>query len=69
MLEKRPSVMTVATLRFFLIGPFPRALVLNNIVKVFGLVDFFKILNLGAFHFKYSAINYYIVPLLMFIHT
>jgi hypothetical protein len=33
------------------------------------LVDFFEILNLGAFHFKYSAINYYIVPLLMFIHT
>lgn len=52
MLEKRPSVMTVATLRFFLIGPFPRALVFNDIVKVFGLVDFFKILNLGAFHLQ-----------------
>lgn len=69
MLEKRPAVMSVATLRFFLVSPFPRALVLNDIVKIFGLVDFFKILNLGAFHFKYSAINYYIVPLLMFIHT
>ena len=69
MLEKRPSVMTVATLRFFLVSPFARALVLNDIVKVFGLVDFFKILNLGAFHFKYSAINYYIVPLLMFTYT
>ena len=69
MLEKRPSVMTVATLRFFLIGPFPRAFVLNDIVKIFGLIDFFKILNLGAFHFKYSAINYYIVPLLMFTYT
>ncbi len=69
MLEKRPSVMTVATLPFFLIGSFPCALVLHNIIKVFGLVDFFKILNLGAFHFKYSAINYYIVPLLMFTYT
>jgi len=69
MLEKRPSVMTVATLCFFLVSPFPRALVFNDIVKIFGLVDFFEVLNLGAFHFKYSAINYYIVPLLMFIHT
>ena len=57
MLEKRPSVMTVATLRFFLIGPFPRALVLNDIVKVFGLVDFFKILNLGAFHYLENSVT------------
>ena len=69
MLEKRPSVMTVATLRFFLVSPFACALVLHDIVKVFGLIDFFKILNLGAFHFKYSAINYYTVPLLMFTYT
>ena len=69
MLEKRPSVMTVATLRFFLVSSFACALVLHDIIKVFGLIDFFKILNLGAFHFKYSAINYYIVPLFMFIDT
>lgn len=69
MLEKRPSVMTVATLRFFLVSSFACAFVFHDIVKVFRLVDFFKILNLGAFHFKYSPINYYIVPLLMFIHT
>ena len=55
MLEKRPSVMTVTTLRFFLVGPFASALVLYDIIKVFGLLYFFKILNLGAFHWACSS--------------
>lgn len=50
MLEKRPSVVTVATLRFFLIRPLPCALVFDKVVKIRRLDDFFKILNLGTLH-------------------
>ncbi len=61
--------MPVASIGLFLVGPLADALVLNYVFEVLGLLYFFKILNLGAFHFKYSAINYYIVPLLMFTYT
>jgi len=48
--KKRPSVMAVATFSFFLIGTFAFALVFHQVVQVFGLIYFLKILNLGTPH-------------------
>lgn len=42
--------MAVAALGFFLIGTLASAFVFHQVVQVFGLVYFLKILNLGTPH-------------------